>query len=73
MAKKCAICEKGSLMFGVRKKLRGKYNPTAKRRKYPNLQWLNIPKDTKHKKFKPLAGKRVLACAKCIKTLDKTK
>jgi len=44
------------------KKLRGKYNPTVKLRKYPNLQWT-----------KTLEGKRVSACAKCIKRLAKEK
>ena len=73
MAKQCTICDKGSRMFGKRVKLRGKYNPTCKVRKYPNLQWLNIPKDVSHKNYKEYAGKRVLACAKCIKTLFKKK
>jgi len=71
MAKQCTICEKGSRVFGVRKKLRGKYNPTSKRRKYPNLQWLRVPSDIKLKKYKPFAGQRVLACTKCIKRLKK--
>jgi len=73
MAKQCTICDKGSRVFGVRKKLRGKYNPTSKRRKYPNLQWLTVPQNTTHKKFKPYKGKRILVCTKCIKTLSKTK
>jgi len=46
----------------VRKKLRGKYNPTAKKRKYPNLQWVRLAD-----------GKRIKACTKCIKTMSKTK
>ena len=46
----------------VRKKLRGKYNPTTKKRKYPNLQWVRLAN-----------GKRVKACAKCIKAMGKTK
>jgi len=71
MAKQCAICQKGSRVFGRRKKLRGKYNPTGKVRKYPNLQWLSVPENVKSKKFKPFKGKRVLACAKCIKSLAK--
>ncbi len=45
----------------IRKKLRGKYNPTGKKRKYPNLQWVRLDN-----------GKRVKACAKCIKTISKT-
>ena len=71
MAKECTICGKGSLLFGKLNKLRGKYNPAPKVRKYPNLQWLSIPTDVKNKKFTKLAGQRVEACTKCIKTLSK--
>lgn len=70
MANQCVICGKSSIVFGARKKLRGKYNPTVKVRKYPNLQWVKIPSDVKLKKYKPFAGKRVLACSKCIKRLN---
>ena len=69
MAKECAICKKGSRVFGKRIKLRGKYNPTNKIRKYPNLQWFLVPEDVKLKKYKPFAGKRIKACTKCIKRL----
>ncbi len=62
MAKECTICKKGSMMVQKRKKLRGKYNPTIKKRKYPNLQWVTLP-----------SGKRVKACAKCIKKLANKK
>jgi ribosomal protein L28 len=62
MAKQCAICGKKSIMAWKLKKLRGKYNPTIKRRKYPNLQWVRL-----------FSGKRVLACAKCIKAMGKRK
>ncbi|MDD5146125.1 MAG: hypothetical protein PHN39_00010 [Candidatus Pacebacteria bacterium] len=71
--KTCAICGKGSLLFGHFNKLRGKYNPAPKIRKQPNLQWLNVPKDTSKKKYKPFAGERVTACTKCIKALSKSK
>ena len=71
MAKVCTICGKGSRIFGTLKKLRGKYNPTVKVRKYPNLQWLRVPEDAMHKNYRPHAGKKVLACAKCIKRLSK--
>lgn len=71
MAKECVICGKGSLTARKLNKLRGKYNPTPKKRRYPNLQWLLVPSDVKHKNYKEYAGKRVLACAKCIKTLSK--
>ncbi len=60
MATKCAICGKTSTMVWKLKKLRGKYNPTKKTRKYPNLQWLRLA-----------SGKRVKACTKCIKTTAK--
>ena len=60
MAKECAICGKSSLMAGQRKKLMSRYNPTPKKRKYPNIQWLRLP-----------SGKRVKACTKCIKTVAK--
>jgi ribosomal protein L28 len=43
-------------------KLRGKYNPTIKKRKKPNLQWVKLP-----------SGERVLACTKCIKSVGKGK
>lgn len=44
----------------TRKLLRGNYNPTGKKRKYPNLQWVTLEK-----------GNRVKACTKCIKTMHK--
>ncbi len=62
MSRICEICGKGGLMVGHRNKLRGKYNPTKKTRKYPNLQWAVFPD-----------GKRKKACAKCIKALGKKK
>lgn len=73
MAKQCAICEKRGIMVWKLKKLRGKYHRTIKKRKYPNLQWVRISVDVKHKNFKKFAGKRILACTKCIKTLGKRK
>jgi hypothetical protein len=73
MAKKCPICEKTSHMERKLNKLRGKYNPSPKFRKKPKLQWVSIPEDIKHPKFKEYAGKRILICAKCIKTLAKDK
>ena len=60
MSKECTICGKSSLMAGQRKKLMSKYNPTPKKRKYPNLQWIYLSKE-----------KRIKACAKCIKTIGK--
>jgi len=43
-------------MGGTRVLLRGKYNPTKKSRKYPNLQWATLP-----------AGGRIKICTDCIK------
>ena len=63
-AKICTICEKKSSMGVTLVKLRGKYNPTSKVRKYPNLQWVR-PLTGKN------AGKRILACAKCMKAMAK--
>ena len=71
--KKCTICDKKSMMVWRRVKLRGKYNPTVKRRVYPNLQWVKIPSDIKKRSYRKFAGKRVLACTKCIKTMGKRK
>lgn len=73
MKKQCAICGKGSRIFGKRVKLRGKYNPTTKKRKYPNLQWVKIPLDVKKEPYRKLAGKKILACTKCIKAMTKLK
>ncbi len=61
MAKQCNICGKSSVMGGHYKKVISKYNPSPKKRKYPNLQKTTLPN-----------GKKVLACTKCIKTLCKT-
>ncbi|MAF20878.1 MAG: 50S ribosomal protein L28 [Parcubacteria group bacterium] len=62
MSKRCSVCGKKSMIAVTRKKLRGKYNPTGKKRKYPNLQWVRLND-----------GQRVKACAKCIKAMNKTK
>ncbi|MBI2626308.1 MAG: hypothetical protein HYW69_01800 [Candidatus Nealsonbacteria bacterium] len=62
MSRQCAICGKKSIIVGHFKKLRGKYNPTGKKKKYPNLQWATLAN-----------GKRTKACVKCIRTLAKKK
>ncbi|PIR72232.1 MAG: 50S ribosomal protein L28 [Candidatus Nealsonbacteria bacterium CG10_big_fil_rev_8_21_14_0_10_36_24] len=62
MSKVCTICGKKSMLAWRLVKLRGKYNPTTKKRKYPNLQWVRLP-----------SRKRVLACTKCIKAMAKRK
>ncbi len=72
MSKICKTCGKGSMLITPRNKLRGKYNPAAKKRKYPNLQWVILPASVKTSAGKP-AGKRVLVCVKCIKTMAKPK
>ena len=73
MSKICQICGKGKISVVKRVKLRGKYNPTVKRSKKPNLQWVFVPSQIKKKKYKKFAGKRILACAKCIKAIGKLK
>ncbi len=73
MAQKCPICKKRSRMFRGLNKLRGKYNPSTKRRRKPNLQWVTIPENIKRPAFKEFKGQRIKACAKCIKTLSKRK
>ncbi|KPJ71509.1 hypothetical protein AMJ50_01815 [Parcubacteria bacterium DG_74_3] len=73
MAKKCQICGKTGALARRLRKLRGKYNPTIKRRQKPNLHRVEIPQQIKKAKFKKFAGQKVLACAKCIKTLGKRK
>ncbi|HTY40157.1 MAG TPA: hypothetical protein VMC43_03670 [Candidatus Paceibacterota bacterium] len=58
--RQCEICGKGSVIRGHRKLLRGHHNPVNYSRKYPNLQ------------FTKVNGRRVLACANCIRTQTKT-
>jgi ribosomal protein L28 len=62
MASECAICKKGSSVRGMTKLLRGHYNPTGSKKVKPNLQWVKLS-----------VGKRVKACAKCIKKLHEKK
>jgi ribosomal protein L28 len=74
MAKECAICGKKSKMVWRRVRLRaGKFNPTIKRRQYPNLQWVRVSIDIKKPAYKKFAGQRILACTKCIKAMAKRK
>ena len=60
MARECQQCGKGSQMQTKRKLLRGNYNPTARVRKYPNIQWGRNNK-----------GERIKMCTQCIKTVEK--
>lgn len=56
----CPVCKKRSRVGGVRKLLRGHYNPTTKRVRHPNLQWVTIA-----------PGKRIKMCAACKKRAAK--
>lgn len=58
MAVSCPICEKGTLVGGgYSNRVRAtKFNPTGKRRKYPNLQWASLP-----------TGGRIKICTSCLK------
>ena len=69
MEKTCTLCGKKSEVGGKRKLLRGHYNPTTKVRRRPNLQWVRLPRA----RAGFSAGTRLLACAKCIKALGKTR
>jgi len=71
--KNCQICQKGTINSVKHIKLRGKFNPTSKNKKYPNLQWLRVPENIQNKKFSRYASQRVKACAKCIKAVGKEK
>ncbi len=61
MARKCEACGKGSMNVTRRVKLRGKYNPTVTKKKYPNLQQTTNPE----------TGSKIKVCAKCLKSLQK--
>ncbi|MBI2112970.1 MAG: 50S ribosomal protein L28 [Candidatus Wildermuthbacteria bacterium] len=60
MTQTCSICGKGYNVAWTLVKLRGKFNPTVKRKQKPNLQWVLLA-----------SGKRVKACTKCIKATAK--
>ena len=60
--KACPICKKGSQMSVTRVLLRGKYNPTKKSRKYPNLQWATLPAQSNGN-----TGGRIKICTDCLK------
>ncbi len=60
MSAVCTICGKKPIMAGKRILLIGHYNPTQKRRVYPNLQWFTLS-----------TGKRVRACTQCIRKASK--
>ncbi|MFH1423949.1 MAG: hypothetical protein ABIG29_03305 [Candidatus Nealsonbacteria bacterium] len=62
MSRICSICGKTGIMVQKLVKLRGKFNPTIKKRKHPNLQLVTL-----------VSGKKVKACAKCIKAMGKNK
>lgn len=62
MARVCSICAKTGKMVWKLRKLRGKFNPTINKKKHPNLQLVTLA-----------SGKRVRACAKCIKAMGKNK
>jgi len=68
MARECEICQKKTIVSGQRKKLMSRYNPTPKKRKYPNLQLVTVPNESSLKEF---AGKKIKACTKCIKAFSK--
>lgn len=56
--KQCPICKKTSQVGGgYSNRVRAtKFNPTGKRRRYPNLQWARLSD-----------GTRVKICTRCLK------
>lgn len=63
MSKICELCEKKGMIAIKRVRLRAtKFNPTTRRKQQPNLQSITLP-----------TGEKIKACAKCIKTLHKTR
>jgi len=74
MARQCPLCGKKSIKTTTLVKLRGKYNPTGTKRKYPNLQWVKLPSGVEPRGgHAALRGKRIKACVKCIKTMHNAK
>ena len=64
----CKICSKKSSMNVTLVKLRGKYNPTSKIRKYPNLQWARLPSGERIVNRKTVAlicASLIVACLAC--------
>jgi len=58
MAKSCPICNKGTQVGGgYSNRVRAtEFNPTGKRRRYPNLQWARLTD-----------GSRIKVCTRCLK------
>ena len=57
----CILCKKGTRMAGGdSNRVRAtKFNPTGNKRKYPNLQWVALPKAA--------GGGRMKICTRCMK------
>lgn len=66
MVKVCEVCGKKAQIGKKRKKLRGKYNPTKKVRRFPNLQRIKLPEEIA-KKLNLSPKKRIFICSKCLK------
>lgn len=60
MPRVCAICGKTYQNAVKYRKVHSVYNPTARHRQNPNLQWFKMPD-----------GKRIKVCAQCRKRLAK--
>lgn len=57
----CKLCSKGTRVAGgYSNRVRAtKFNPVGNRRKYPNLQWVALPKS--------MGGGRIKICTRCMK------
>ena len=71
MSRVCEICGKSANKANQKKLLRGHYNITASKRQYPNLQTKRIPVTAtiKHKTVTQI--KKVKACTRCLRALNK--
>lgn len=60
----CKLCEKGTRMAGgYSNRIRAtKFNPSGNTRKYPNLQWVALPKTASG-----MGGGRIKICTRCLK------
>lgn len=75
MARVCEICGKKPTQAVKRKKLRSRYNPTARRKKIPNLHRITVTPfiAQKFSKLNLPVGKKIWVCSKCLKTITKAK
>ncbi|MBU3925845.1 50S ribosomal protein L28 [Patescibacteria group bacterium] len=64
MVKQCPICDKKTITGGkYSNRVRAtQFNPTGKKKRYPNLQWAQLPACSDK-----TCGKRIKICTSCLK------